>query len=282
VLKKLCWTLISIFLPCFLSGQNLACVISYADSQLTMGNHHVALREYERALYFSHERNFQDSLYLKLADCYYADEDFLNAVGLYDACKYMTENKDLKISVTLKKACCYIRTYNFNMALVELLGLNDSLSSPACTERLFFLGITYFGLGKYAESEKCFTGCLAPDDSVYKENLHKIFLNTDKLRRLNPRKARAMSLVIPGSGQIYGGNGIRGINSLFLVGGLSILFYDIAVNYTLLDAFISVFPWWERYYTGGSRNAYIVTSEKLNRKKDKLYKEILSIIAASK
>ena len=66
----------------------------------------------------------------------------------------------------------------------------------------------------------------------------------------NPKVASFLSMIIPGSGQLYSGKLKSGINSFLLTGAALTAFTLINVRYSFLDAILGVFPYYQRYYTG--------------------------------
>ena len=69
-------------------------------------------------------------------------------------------------------------------------------------------------------------------------------------------------MVLPGSGQVYSGNFSSGLNSLLLTTTALSVFTIISIRYSALDAILSVFPYYQRYYVGGVVNAINFAEEK--------------------
>ena len=89
-------------------------------------------------------------------------------------------------------------------------------------------------------------------------------------------------MILPGSGQIYSGDFKNGINSILLTGGLAALGVLMYNQYSLLDAFLAVFPWFFRYYQGGYEKAKNIAHDKRAIRRDKTYKKVLEIVNESK
>jgi TM2 domain-containing membrane protein YozV len=96
--------------------------------------------------------------------------------------------------------------------------------------------------------------------------------------RPNPKVASFLSMVLPGSGQLYCGEFKSGINSFLLTGTAITVYTLISIRYSFIDAILGVFPYYQRYYTGGVINAQNMAKDKIKIKKMKAIKEINEII----
>jgi tetratricopeptide (TPR) repeat protein len=257
-------------------------LMAFAEKQFSAGNYPVAIREFQRILFFTDDQAQKSILYNKLGGCYYQSGQFAKAAEFYEGAHFLSDQDSAQNSAVLMKVRCFLHLRNYTFAQLELSNLKDRPDQPWHSDYLFLQGITEFGLEHYQDAETCFLQCIPEKDSTARKELRETFHSIGKLKRLNPKVARWMSLFLPGSGQIYGGKPGRGINSLVLTGSLVYLFYWVSAEYTLFDAFLSVYPWFQRYYAGGIRDAGKVTENRKNQKKAKLYSEILTIIADPK
>jgi hypothetical protein len=104
------------------------------------------------------------------------------------------------------------------------------------------------------------------------------YFDLKKLHRPSPKIAYWMSVVIPGSGQLYAGDIKNGMNSFVLSIGLAILTYNIAVSKSILDALITAFPWWQRYHIGGYNAAKRIAINKRQENRADVFKLIYKIV----
>jgi hypothetical protein len=97
----------------------------------------------------------------------------------------------------------------------------------------------------------------------------------------SPKRARIMSMILPGLGQTYSGDLKSGLNSLLLTSGLIALGINISIRYRLVDAVFSILPWYQRYYTGGYGKAEEIAIRKRQKKRNEVYTKVLKLIAGN-
>lgn len=264
-----------LFLSIGLRAQDLKQTLSFADAQREMGNHDVAAKAYKRIIFFQTEE-FRENVFARLADTYLDIAEFKNAAKYYDLAYAYERNDSLKNEFTLKKSFCRLVEQEYSYALLELFSLEDNLPEEQQNRKNFYLGISYFGTGDFENSETYFQKCLAEEDK--KAELSKLFEKNAKIR-INPKTAKTLSIILPGLGQFYAGDIKNGLNSMILTGGLIALGIYSATQFTIFDAAISILPWYQRYYVGGFKKAEIIAQNKLDKKRNAIYKQIINIIA---
>jgi tetratricopeptide (TPR) repeat protein len=237
-----------------------------------------AANYYQRVLFFDSEKKYSDS-YLFLADCFFKKNDFVKAAEYYDVAYNIIQNDSLKKEIVFRKASCFLIQHNYDQAIEELFKLPDSLSTTFKQKKYFYSGVSYFGMEEYDKSEIYFSSCIDASDEKAQTQLKEQFVKVRKIHHLNPKVAKILSVILPGAGQFYSGDIKNGLNSLLLNSAFVILFVVTAQNYSLFDAFISVFPWFERYYLGGVQHAGEIALEKEKLKKQVVYQRIIDIIA---
>ena len=62
---------------------------------------------------------------------------------------------------------------------------------------------------------------------------------------------------------------------MILNGGFVYLFIRTATKLTVFDAFLSVFPWFQRYYLGNAYHAAQIMAMRKERKKERIHNRIL-------
>jgi hypothetical protein len=99
-------------------------------------------------------------------------------------------------------------------------------------------------------------------------------------KRYNPKLARVMSIIFPGSGQIYAGDLKNGLNSFGLIAGLAATATALSASILFIDAAIIIFPWFQRYYMGGYQKAYAITLDKQKNRKNEVFAHLIMTLTA--
>lgn len=256
-----------------LPAQNFEETINFADNQFKSGELKAAIKTYQRALFFSEGRR---NLYLfrQIAEISYFNSDYETAQKYFGLAYNQSENDSLKTELLFSKAFCQILNKNYQLAIIDLFSANDT--SGIIVKRLnFYLATCYFGLEDYGQALTYFKSCVPLRDSV---ELTELFTRRN-LFSPSPKKARIMSMILPGLGQTYSGDLKSGLNSLLLTSGLIALGVNISIRYRPVDAVFSILPWYQRYYTGGYGKAEEIAVRKRQLKRDEVYKKILKLIA---
>ncbi len=254
-----------------LSAQNFEETLKFADYQFSSGKLAAASKTYQRALFFSEGRQ---NLYIfrKIAEISYLKMDYESAQKYYGLAYNISDNDSLKTELLFDKASCQIMNKNYQNALIDLFSVNDT--SNVIQQRLnFFLGTCYFGLEDFDKAKTYFESCLEFKDRKELEDL----LSGKKLFSPSPKKARIMSMILPGLGQTYSGDIKSGLNSLLLTSGLIALGIKISISYSPVDAIFAILPWYQRYYTGGYGKAEEIARKRLEQKRSNTYTRILNL-----
>jgi tetratricopeptide (TPR) repeat protein len=271
----ICVSLISL-LPFRGAGQSLDQTILLADRLYTLGMYEEAIPYYERALYFSVSQSLPDVTF-RLAESLLAAKEYERAMIFFDEAYHLSSDPQRKSSILFNKALVYLETNNPGFALIELLSMRTAEDTALAMRKSYYLGAVRMRMDQYNLAEKHFIDyCNLGGIPEKIPEIQALFADTLKFKRMNPRLAGYFSLIIPGSGQFYAGAYPEAINSFLLVGSLQVAFIYISANYGLLDAYLGIFPWWQRYYSGGYKAAKKLASEKKNKLRDELYLKILN------
>ncbi|MCB0804885.1 MAG: hypothetical protein KDC05_03750 [Bacteroidales bacterium] len=257
-------------------AQDISETIRLAENQFNSGNYRPAAKLYLRCAFFG-DRDEISHLYGKTADCFYMLEEYNRAIDFYNQAATYESDLLTRSEFLLHKSNCYLLTGNFQFALFELLGIPDELPGELLFRKNFMLGLAYFGTGQYESAENHFK-LTTGDDQAKNKEIEEIFATRKNLFRPNPKKAMIMSMIVPGSGQMYAGDIKNGIYSLSLVSALVYLTIRVAAAYTWFDAVIAVLPWMQRYYMGSFVHAEEIAIEKRAENRNETYKEIYKII----
>jgi len=273
----LLWTIYSFF-SFAVNAQTLEESLLFADKQFELKNDRLALKEYQRVLFFNDGKNL-DYIYTQIATIYFRQQNYLQAAHNYELAYKTSKSDSLKTELIFKKASCYILDNKFRMATFELMNLPDSTNIQYNNRKRFYFAVCYWGLEEFDKAKDSFLSIIPDKKAADKEKIEQLFAKKKNLYRPNPKTAKIMSMILPGSGQIYSGDIKNGLNSVLLTGGFVILGIYMTEYYTFLDAFLTAVPWFLRYYQGGYQKAEKIATHKRDKRRDKTYKEILKTIA---
>jgi len=275
MLKLLFTILFNLFWLTSLCSQDIHQIKEYADVQFAKGNNSIALKEYQRILLFDQDKQF-NRLYEQIASIYYDQEAYSDAEVYYDFAWKASQNDSIKLELSFKKALCYLKDSRYLLAITELLDFPDGLSPYFENKLNLYFAICYYGLDDDEQSLLYFTQVV---DSVGMELGKVSFSELAKHRKkYNPDRLEMMSIFLPGLGQTVAGDFKSGLNSVLLLGGLTVYSYYTAVTYGLLDGTLMLVTWVYRYYTGGHKKAFNLGSEKIRDKKNTTYLQILETV----
>lgn len=268
---KTCISFLFSFLAAFgLYAQNAEQAYNYAREAYSAGNYEETISTCRRIIYF--DEKYASAASLLIADSYFSQKQYTEAATSYENAYYYAGTDSLKQEIVLQKAASLLLSEKYLQAKAELLNLPDNPLPPIALKRNIYGGICSYMLSDYEGASSYFEAAYGNNNDSLKYYLHKL----KKANRLNPKVARTLSLILPGSGQLYGGDVQNALNSMAIIAGFGILYAYTAYTYSHFDAFISIFPWFQRYYVGGAKSAYRITYQKRDTKR----KEVLTRIIA--
>lgn len=279
--RKVLFSLVFSFLFTALTySQSLGNVLGIANDQYRNGNYPLALKEYQRFLFFNDST--PPSVLYQIAECFFKLNQYENAYEFYDKAFFSFQNDSLRLDALFKKIECLLRNGDYSLGLNDILGISDTVSGQFYYKKEFFAGISYFGMEDFQNAEYSFLNCIEPQYTKQKDQLKSIFQNKRNFEKPNPKTAYILSLCFPGLGQFYSGDIKNGLNSVGLTAALVYLAVRIAYSQTLLDALVTIAPWYQRYYQGGYESAERIAAEKKLHKRGVVYGKIIDIIAETK
>lgn len=264
----------------FAAAQDLVGTIELADYHFEKGQYTTALKHYQRVIYFSDDTLLQQS-FLGVAQCHSQLNNVEKARQYYDLAYQNTMDDSLANKIMFEKAISNITNERYQYAQVDIFNIFPRNEQER--DRMdFFMGITHYKMDQFDSAQVRFKKVLPPTDTLARHKIDSLFALNTKYQRLNPKTARIMSMIIPGSGQLYAGNVKEALNSFLITFGFGYLTYNTSVNISVIDGFVSVFPWFFRYYLGGYNNAAELTKEKINEREDEVLGSVLQVIRQSK
>lgn len=246
--------------------------LSFARAQIEAGNYSMAGKALSRLVFFDNGIEHPETFEL-LAETYFRQNDFSNAWHFYDLAAIRSDNDSMRAEFTSRKAACRLYKKEYHEAMIDLMSYQGNPSAAQEWQFDLLAGIASFYLYDYKNAEAYLLRCADSSSTQAVIESFRTIKQTEK--RYNPRKARVMSFIIPGSGQLYAGDTKNGLNSFMLVTGFVAVGFGLATSIQFVDAAIIVFPWFQRYYMGGYQKAYTITLDKQNAVKSE---ELLMLI----
>ena len=251
-------------------GQSLEQTFDFANQLYIQKSYQNAVEAYKRVVYFDSSSLYSNQIYPKIADCLFSLEKYRESADYYDLAYFSTEDSLLKDTYILKKISCFLILQEYDYAEIELLNLGSDLPDSLEYEKNFNEAILRFAKEEYDLSEQIFKKLTSDTLAI-----NELFNQNTKVSRISPKKAKIMSMIMPGLGQIYVGDIKNGLNSFILSAGLFALGLRSAYINNPLDAAISVLPWFQRYYQGGFKKAELIAIAKIQEKRYKIYNQLL-------
>lgn len=252
-------------------SQNVFQCINMADQLFAKDSFIEAGNIYQRVIFFSHD-SINADLFYKLAECYFYQRNYEEALVQYDLAYNNIISDSLRNEILFRKAMIYTLQKNYLLAHRELLDI--SMYDTATVKRYYFYDAIIAFRQNYIDSSKRLFILALP---FQKDSLAiiKIFENAQINGKPNPNTALFLSILMPGLGQLYSGDIKNAANSFILNTILAGTFLFISVKYGLLDAGLTVFPWFQRYYFGGFNRAREIAKKRQQIKKEMLLQNVI-------
>ncbi len=270
--------LISILTNLLFSGifcQTIDETFQFANDQLQNGNYENAISAYRRVLYFD-DQIYNTKVYANLSKCYELIHDYNKSHYYLDLAYSNTKNDSIKNVYVIKKTYLYILQKKFDYAMIEITNVKHGNSNYFKKEVNFYKGIIFFQKNDFEKAEQSFINCFDKKEKNKIEKVDSLFRINNKLEKLNPKAVRHLS-IIPGLGQLYAGYPKEALNSFILATALLSLYTYTIINYSVIDGFLAIIPWFQRYYVGGLEKTEQLAIEKINTERNTIYLEILSL-----
>ncbi|WP_259015438.1 tetratricopeptide repeat protein [Emticicia fluvialis] len=267
-------------IPNLLWAQNLKETFDFANQLYEKRDFDGAANTYRRVIFFDKKEEFRKQCYKNIADCLYATQNFEEAADYYELAFYQQKTDSLKAEILFRKLSCFLLTNNFEYAEIELFSLPENLSESQKRRKTFYAAVLHFSTDRYEEAKKEFISLIDSTDLEAKQKIHELFAKNEKISRLNPKTAQTLSMILPGLGQFYAGDVKNGFNSFLLTGGIITWGVLTAINSAArFDVFITMVPWFQRYYMGGYNKAAIIAENQKKKRRAKVYNQLLDVVS---
>lgn len=255
----------------FTSAQTVDESLLFAREQVAQGNKSLALKTYQRVLFFSGD-HYRDECQRQLATLHAELGDFEKSAFYCDLLYQSADTDSLRYEALFSKTGILMLQNLYKKALLELFSLPKNLPEPWMSRKRLYLGAAHFGIHEFDLARADLLPLFRVDDLEGRADFERLMRQAERTSRKSPKTARILSMILPGAGQFYAGDIKNGLNSLLLNALLGYWFVSTGLSYTFVDAAATVTPWLFRYYGGGIRRA----GEILEKKKEERLREVFS------
>jgi tetratricopeptide (TPR) repeat protein len=266
----LCW----ISTQDVLKAQTAAESMQFAEEQARAGNQSLALKTYQRVLFFGGDP-YKEVCQRELATLFAAQGEFDRAAFYYDLLYQSAKTDSLRYEALFSKTGLLMLQNQYKKALLELLSLPQNLPEPWMSRKRLYLGAAHFGIREFDLARQDLLPLFAMEDHSGKTKFEQLMRQAERISRKSAKKARNLSMVLPGAGQFYAGDYKNGINSLLVNALLGYWLVSTGISFTFLDAAATVSPWLFRYYAGGMRRAGEILEKKKEEGLRKVFGKVL-------
>lgn len=261
---KYCWICIFLCVPFLISAQT-----QFADSLFAVGNLEYAQLEYERLLFLK-EGNKDDIIYKK-ALCEKAAGQFSKAVATLERANLFQQEDSVAFAMRYELAINAFLSGDYPKSLNQLVQMEYFINNKDIANQSLYLHIlTLNEMRKWEEAKIKFSKYIAINqlDSTSIE-LYS-FLEKPKIK--NIKKARNLSYLLPGVGQMYAGYFSKGLfSSLMQASLMAFGAYSLYTGYFFTGAFTGIGLFYA-FYSGGARHAEYLAKQK-NKELTKSYND---------
>jgi len=256
-----------------LIAQSIESTLVYANEQFDIGNYQNSALAFERIIFFS-KGNVNHKVYTQLADSYRLDGNPVRAIKFYDIAQYQAATDSARNEIIFRKVFTYLQLKEFDQGLIALFDLRSNNNAQTQFRKEYLKGIIYYLKDDYERAIKVFDDYLSEQEKeVLSFNELKMQLN--KAKKIKPNLAMWLSVFIPGSGQMLYGDFKDGLNSMMLTAAFVTLYFNYVMDFSLVEGYLVVLPWFQRYHRGGYQNAKENALEKQELIRSRVYQELV-------
>ncbi len=234
-----------------------------------LGSYDQAITEYKRFICFSTDAAAKCYAGQQIAEMYRAEEKWDQAIAAFQTSLALAPGDSIRDDLRVQMAVTLIAAQRYSAAEFALLRVHTFGKYPNLKRKAgFFLGVASLYAGKWDPAYEYFDDYFADEPGIRRIIVDSLLAPANRPRRRSPATAKWLSTLLPGSGQIYAGSFLHGLNSLALNLGTAYLLGGSVVDHRYYDAaFVYSSLFW-RYYSGSRYHAARICRErnlKLNR-----------------
>ena len=260
------------------SPASAAVASAFADSLFREGDYLNAAHEYKRLLFLHPDVPQSDFIAFRIAASYQNAGQLENAIHAYQHLIDTYSKSTLAARAKNNIAQCHILSGDSKQGLTSLKRfLTEHKKSDLAPRVHFTIGMLHIDKGEWAEARTVWNNVsLTYSESPFaqvSDRLARLVKNAETLPHRSPTVAGALSVLVPGGGQVYTGRTVDGLYafiSVAVLGGASFYYadqerYEVAVPVGILGAF----------FYGNSIYQSIQTARTFNLQQERLFRNKL-------
>ncbi len=267
---------ISIAIPVLSISQTSSVAMELALKYFERNNFEEAINVCERIIFFEEHNNVMAAAYLLKGNAQMRQNKFEEARSSFvKVNQFLPLPDSMAIEGEFGKILCNIMCNDPHFAMVNILDMKYELTEYFQKKKKFFSAVVNFKIKNYAASEKEFMEILGNADTVLVREIFKEIILAEK--KIKPKTAKILSMILPGSGQLYIGDFKNAAKSFLLTGAILGAAIHLGLAYTILDAYLFTANWFFRYYRGGFLKAELLAEKKLKGVVDSKFNHLIDL-----
>jgi len=264
---------IIILFPCFAFAQSLQ--LNLANDLYSEGYFYNSITEYERCAFFSNDSSIVNLCFRKISYAYVElGNDSLSINYLKRALKY-TNSDSLFVCTKLDLATIYISLSNYDMATIVLYRLlYDKRAVDFHKDIYVLISINYLLNNDFDKAILNIKTIFTDFDQSQLQDFKK--KHTRYLSNL--KRVKLLSTILPGSGQIFQGEFVDGLNAFSINSILAYITIKSIVSNNIFDGIFYFTTLFLRYYKGNIDNTISIATNNYQHQINNLKKSILLLI----
>ena len=251
---------------------------AFADALFREGDYLNAAHEYKRLLFLHPDASQSDFIAFRVAASYQNAGQLKNAIHAYQLLIDTYPKSTLVARAKNNIAQCHILSGDSKQGITSLKRfLTEHKKSDLAPRAHFTIGMLHIDKGEWAEANSVWSHVsVTYSESPFAEvsdRLARMVKNAETLPHRSPTVAGALSVLVPGSGQVYTGRTVDGLYafaSIAILGGASFYYvdqerYEVAVPVGILGVFLY----------GNSIYQSIQTARAFNLQQERLFRSRL-------
>jgi hypothetical protein len=253
--------------------------LTLAQGLYQAGNYQDAITENLRLICFNSDSSAVSDAYERIALCYRQLGDWDDAVTALRRSVTFSRNDSLREERRVAIGVTLIAGRQYSAAEEELLRISTFGKRPSVKRKAgFFRGVAAIYTYKWDEARMAFATWLADAGITERNALDSLLGPARRPGYRSPSRAKLLSSILPGAGQVYVGDWRNGLDALILNAATGYLLVDRVLARDFAMTIVTTVPLFLRYYEGSRQRAAELAMARNERVNQQLAKRILSVL----